>query len=276
MTDTSKRSVKEYVLGHSNDELTRLNAQARLIAPFTKRFFVSAGLQEGMRVLDVGSGAGDVAILARELVGESGEVVGADLSETGIATARQRVSATGYGNISFHVGDPTALAFDGPFDAVIGRYVLMFQSAPSEMLSKLVTRLKPGGIIVFHEAECADARSKPQLRSYDQSWRWVVQAIAPADTSFAAKFPAVFDKAGLPAPTLGLEALIGGGSNSADCVDLVVGLVSTLLPEIERRGIASVADVRIDTLKDRILKEAAEMASVLIGRSEVGAWCRVS
>jgi hypothetical protein len=65
-------------------------------------------------------------------------------------------------------------------------------------------------------------------------------------------------------------------SNSADCLDLVVGLVSTLLPEIARRGIASVADVAIDTLKDRILKEAAEMASILIGRSEVGAWCRVS
>src|SRR4051812_8624451 len=119
VTDTSKHPAKEYALGHSNDELTRLNAQARLIAPFTKRFFVSAGLQEGMRVLDVGSGAGDVAILARELVGESGEVVGADLSETGIATARQRVS--GYSNVSFCVGDPTALTFDRPFDAVIGR-----------------------------------------------------------------------------------------------------------------------------------------------------------
>lgn len=186
MTGTSKQLAKEYVLGHSNDELTRLNSQARLIAPFTKRFFVNAGLQEGMRVLDVGSGAGDVAILARELVGESGEVVGADLSETGIATVRQRVSDKGFGNILFHVGDPTALTFDRPFDAVIGRYVLMFQPDPSEMLSKLAARVRPGGIIVFHEADCADARSKPELRSYDQSWRWVMQAIAPADTSFAA------------------------------------------------------------------------------------------
>ena len=67
-----------YVLGHSDRELDRLQVQARLIEPITRTFFSDAGLAPGMRVLDIGSGAGDVAFLAAELVGEEGEVVGID------------------------------------------------------------------------------------------------------------------------------------------------------------------------------------------------------
>jgi ubiquinone/menaquinone biosynthesis C-methylase UbiE len=63
-----------YVLGHSDWELDRLRVQARLIDPITRRFFLDAGIVPGMRVLDVGSGAGDTAFLAAELVGARGEV----------------------------------------------------------------------------------------------------------------------------------------------------------------------------------------------------------
>jgi len=49
-----------YVLGHSDQELARLSEQARIVEPITRRFFREAGLVPGMRVLDVGSGAGDV------------------------------------------------------------------------------------------------------------------------------------------------------------------------------------------------------------------------
>jgi ubiquinone/menaquinone biosynthesis C-methylase UbiE len=54
-------STRTYVLGHSSREIERLKAQAQLIDPITTRFFREAGIVPGMRVLDVGSGAGDVA-----------------------------------------------------------------------------------------------------------------------------------------------------------------------------------------------------------------------
>ena len=63
-----------YLLGHSDEESVRLIAQARLLAPITKRFFLEAGISPGMRVLDVGSGMGDVAFLASKLVGPQGEL----------------------------------------------------------------------------------------------------------------------------------------------------------------------------------------------------------
>jgi SAM-dependent methyltransferase len=275
MASTSKDRSTEYALGHSSDELKRLIAQSDLIGRFTRRFFEEAGVADGMRVLDVGCGAGDVSLLARELVGAGGEVVGFDLSEKGISTASSRAASLGFQNVSFHVGDPSQAAFDRPFDAVIGRYVLMFQQDPGAMLLRLSKQVRSGGIVVFHEADCDDARSLPPVPIYDQCWRWVISALGEADTSLGTKFPAVFLKAGLPTPTMRLEALIGGGSESTKPIELVVGLISTLLPEIEKLGIASSAAIDITTLAGRVHQEAAQASSVLVGRSEIGAWCRV-
>src|SRR5712692_9244705 len=90
-----------YELGHSDRELERLKAQARLIDPITRQFFREAGIVSGMRVLDVGSGAGDVAFLAAELVGEAGEVVGVDRAQAALAAARARANARSLRNVSF-------------------------------------------------------------------------------------------------------------------------------------------------------------------------------
>jgi tRNA A58 N-methylase Trm61 len=63
-----------YVLGHSSESLRGLRRSAAG-RPDHAPFLLEAGIESGMRVLDVGSGAGDVAPAA-ELVGETGEVVG--------------------------------------------------------------------------------------------------------------------------------------------------------------------------------------------------------
>src|SRR5690349_2409830 len=96
-----------YALGHSDFELKRLGRQARLVDPMTRRLFIEAGIGPGMRVLDVGSGAGDVAILLAELVGPAGEVVGTDMSAKALELARGRVADLGLKNVSFVDGDPS-------------------------------------------------------------------------------------------------------------------------------------------------------------------------
>ena len=67
-----------YALGHSEQELGRLSRQAQAFEPFTRQLLEQAGINRGMRVLDVGCGSGDVAFLAADLVGPTGEVIGAD------------------------------------------------------------------------------------------------------------------------------------------------------------------------------------------------------
>jgi len=58
--------ANNYVLGHSGRELERLHCQAQLVNPITRQYLIEAGIAFGMRVLDVGSGAGNVAFLSRD------------------------------------------------------------------------------------------------------------------------------------------------------------------------------------------------------------------
>src|SRR3954447_22072820 len=129
----------EYVLGHSNGEVDRLIAQARVYEPLTQRFLLDAGLEAGMRVLDVGCGAGDVSFLAARIVAPGGEVVGVDQSATAIETASRRARELATPNVRFVVGDAGAMPLEEPFDAAIGRFVLQFSSDPSAMLREIAT-----------------------------------------------------------------------------------------------------------------------------------------
>ena len=116
-----------YALGHSDRELDRLSAQARVVDPITRQFLLKAGICLGMRVLDVGSGAGDVAFLLADMVGDTGEVVGVDRASSALPVARARADADSRRNVLFVEGDPTRMAVERGFDAVVGRYVLQFQ-----------------------------------------------------------------------------------------------------------------------------------------------------
>src|ERR1700720_4114454 len=104
--------TRAYALGHSGRELERLSAQARLIDPITRQFFRDAGIVPGMRVLDVGSGAGDVSFLVADLVGDAGEVVGVDRSPNALAAARARAIAQSRHNVLFLEGDPAQMEFE--------------------------------------------------------------------------------------------------------------------------------------------------------------------
>src|SRR5208282_5269954 len=140
-----------YALGHSEKELSRLRAQARFLESATRAFLQEAGLSVGMRILDIGSGAGDVAFLAADLVGQNGTVIGTDKVAAAVAAATANARERGLGNVSFQVGDPAGMSFEQPFDAVVGRYVLLFQTDASAMLQALARKVRPGGLIVFHE-----------------------------------------------------------------------------------------------------------------------------
>jgi SAM-dependent methyltransferase len=58
-----------------------------------------------MKVLDLGSGAGDVALLLADLVGPQGRVVGVDADEAVLAVARERIRAAGWSTVSLRSGD---------------------------------------------------------------------------------------------------------------------------------------------------------------------------
>ena len=144
-----------YILGHSQEEMRRLMLQATILRPFTERLLRNAEIGPGMRVLDLGCGAGDVSMLAAELVGPSGSVVGIDRSPQVIALARTRAQAAGLRQVIFKEVPLHTFSDPDTFDCVIGRYVLVHQSDPIDFLRTAARLVRPGGIIAFHEVDFA-------------------------------------------------------------------------------------------------------------------------
>jgi ubiquinone/menaquinone biosynthesis C-methylase UbiE len=266
-----------YVLGHSEDELSRLKAQGRLLESVTRAFMREAGLSVGMRILDVGSGAGDVAFLAADLVGPNGTVIGTDKVAAAVAAATASARDRSVNNVSFRVGDPAAMSFEQPFDAVVGRYVLLFQADASAMLQALARRVRPGGLLVFHEPDWVSARSVPAAPTYERCCQWLqdVFRLSGTDGNMAARLYGIFVRAGLKEPSMRMQTFIGGGGATNGFLEALSDIITTLVPAMERLGVATETEVGIATLADRLKREVNAKGSVIIGRSEVGVWARV-
>lgn len=86
-----------YFMGRSAQETQRLIMQTSLYDGHTRHLLEQAGITSGMKVLDVGSGAGDVAFLAARLVGATGSIVGVDHDPSVLEVARARARPPRHG-----------------------------------------------------------------------------------------------------------------------------------------------------------------------------------
>jgi SAM-dependent methyltransferase len=229
-----------------------------------------------MRVLDVGSGGGDVALLAAGLVGSAGRIVGADRSATALAAAGAHAKEQGLANVEFREGDPAAMNFELSFDAVIGRYVLMFQADPVPMLRRLAGLVRAGGLVLFHEPDRNLMQSYPPVPAHDQLCQWLTETFrrSGADVRMGIKLYSTFLAAGLPAPTVRLHAIIGG-AEAVDEIHLEADIVVTLVAEIERLGVATAGEIGHASLVDSVRQELSANRGVIVGRAEMGAWSRI-
>jgi 2-polyprenyl-3-methyl-5-hydroxy-6-metoxy-1,4-benzoquinol methylase len=266
---------RDYVLGHGSDEHRRLILQSRFIGELTEIVFAHAGLERGMRVLDVGCGAGDVSLLAAAFVGEGGSVLGIDQSPESVSLATERAKTAGLDHVRFEVGQLESFAHEGHFDALVGRLVLLYLREPSVVLRQLAELVRPGGIIAFQEMEMTTARAVPEVPLFTQVGRWIVEAFTRAgvETSMGSRLYSVFQQAGLRAP----EMISGGrveGSAESPIFDWLAGTVRSLLPMIEKTGVATKEEVGIDTLAERLRAAVAERNAVVHAPIFVGAWAR--
>jgi SAM-dependent methyltransferase len=271
-----KRSSDSYILGRSAAETRRLIRQAQIYGPFTRQFFSAGGVTTGMKVLDVGSGAGDVALLLADLVGPRGAVVGVDINPAILDTARARVQALGWTNVTFLAGDVHNIALDNDFDAVVGRWVLMHLSDPVAVLHQLLRYLKPGGLVAFQEGDFTyPPTAFPPASLHQQVMRWTTPPPRHGGPGpkMGSKLYQAYLEAGLPAPQLRLDAPIGGGPDWPGYA-YVADTVRSLLPRLEQMGAVRAEEVGIETLEDRLRAEVVGQQGVQMLPMIIGAWAR--
>ena len=247
-----------YTLGRTSHETTRLIEQSRIYGESTQRLCKRAGIADGMRVLEIGSGAGDVALTLAELVGPAGQVIGVDVDPSILDTARRRATDAGMRNVEFIAGDARVLAFADKFDAIVGRFVLMYMSDPGKAFSKLITHLKPGGIAAFQEPEYTlyPAFFHPDTPLINQLIRWILDVFehSGAHLDMGIGLYRAFVDAGLPPPTMHLESPIGAAKTWAG-YRYMATIFQSLLPLLEKYGLATAGQVDVDTLAARLREE---------------------
>jgi ubiquinone/menaquinone biosynthesis C-methylase UbiE len=262
----------------ASTEQERLIAQSSVIDRKMARVLAEAGLQPGMRVLDLGAGVGDVSLLAARLVSPTGEVVGVEVDPGRVAAARQRVTDAGIANVRIECGDVRWLeAIEGDFDAVIGRLILMYLPNPVATVRCAAERVRPGGIVLFQEGQFEWApSSRPIAPLFEQAVDWWVQTTIRVGTEphMGMKLFETFRAAGLPAPDLRFESVISSGEDPA-FFDWVAGVVRGILPLMERFGVATRDEVDVDTFAERLRADVAAANGVLVGPPFVSAWSRL-
>jgi SAM-dependent methyltransferase len=272
MNGTGERA---YFLGHSDAEVERLALQNTFYRDATEATLRRAGLVSGMRVLDVGCGGGDVSLIAAELVGPSGFVLGIDRSAEAVMAARRRVEAEKVPQVQFAASEFDEFSADIPFDALIGRFVLMYLSDPAATLRVLARHLKSDGIVAFQEMEMRTARGYPDAPLFQRCIDLYATAIERAgfESGMGGKLFGTFKSAGLPLPQMAAASRIEGGPDSTG-YELMASNIRTMLPMLLRLNVVTAADVDLNTLADRLRREAVVGGQCLMFPLLVSAWSR--
>ena len=253
-------SESDYEFGSGDDELARLEVQGRVLAPATRMLFAAAGIRPGMRVLDLGCGAGDVAFVAADLVGPEGYVIGVNRAPEALGRARLRAEQRGLRQVEFVEGDIHDPGPGGPFDAIVGRLILMYVPDPAAVLRRQATVLRAGGLVVPIEFDIPAARALSATPLASEAHAWVVEAFAKGgiQPALGTRLWAILREAGLrPLGMLGIQPHFGPDDPGAITGGLA-GMIRTAAPLIERTGVASAEEIGVETFAQRLRRAANE------------------
>ena len=241
--------MSDYLL-QGDDEGRRLMQQAAYLAPHTERALRAAGVGPGKRVLDLGCGMADVALLA---AGLGAEVVSIERDPSVAAAARERAGT----RVEVVVGDIAAAEVSGTFDVICGRLILMYVRDPAAVLRELAARyLRPGGAVAFVEYDFRSTlmlHRSPLLRETIETVCQILSATR-FHGDLGLRLPEVYAATGLGAPAL--DAFLWTVTHG-DALGpaMASSVMRNTLPLGEKLGVVKAADIDLPTLEARLRAE---------------------
>lgn len=156
----------ENTFGISPSDFHRLRLQGTLLKPIAKTFLLKAGLQPGMKVIDLGSGSGEFSCVAAEIIGDSGILIGFDKSHLAIKHANMTIKEKGLKNVKFELHDILNISTVKNVDAIIGRFILSYLENPSVMIKSWLASTNSIPIIAFQEWNLTELPEQDSQNSF--------------------------------------------------------------------------------------------------------------
>jgi hypothetical protein len=177
--------------------------------------------------------------------------------------------------VAFRDADIFSLETDTVFDAVIGRFILMHVADAVGAVKRLASLVRPGGAVAFVELDIDQAGAIPDLPLLTRAIGWITATYrhVGVEPNMGSALYATFRAAGL-SPELTATARIQSGPRSA-AYGFAAQTVASLVPAMEKFGVATPAEIGIDTLAARLRDAAVAGDHVIFLPRLVGAWAKV-
>jgi SAM-dependent methyltransferase len=218
-----------------------------------------------MRVLVLGREIADVALLVAERVGPNGGVVAMHGDAKTVGEARRRAIVECLDQVSFQTGSLRRAGVKAPFDAVFGRFFLMYQPDPVQAIRRAASMVHEGGRIVFQEWHYDSIRwgptpAQPPVPLYREYVRLSIEALRRrrAHTDMGLRLVDAFTEAGLAVPSIRTDLRVVHGAGS----------LGYTFFENEMRDF----DLKAGTFAERLERETTGAGGHLLLPLQVGAW----
>lgn len=238
---------------------------------FTYRLLMDAGIKKGSCVLDVGCGSGDVTLLAAEMVGDIGEVIGFDTNEAALGIAQNSADQRHIFNVKFIKAEIGKIQSEiGQFDTIVGRRVLMYQPDAVYSIKSLLPYLKPNGVVVFQESDSMGSVKNADLPLHTQAQAWIWNTVKQegGNIYMGSNLYSVFKQAGLAITQVRADAVLQTPETGSD----LAWVVKMMMPRIIQSGTASQEEIGIDSLEDRLNRELKNANTVFVRDMAFGIW----
>jgi len=225
---------KEIIGGTFSAASSSYDEVIAFFAPFGRALAAAADLQPGERVLDVACGRGASLFPALDAVGETGSLLGVDLSHGMIHRLSADLALRGVTNAEAVVGDAESLDLrDASFDAILAGFLIFFASDPRQVLAELLRVVRPGGRVAL------------SIFDGPPAFAWLADVVKELVGDQPARPSDEFNKASVLEP-----ALVDAGFGTPVGTDLTVRFVFASVDEVERWQRSHGGRILLDHLDD--------------------------
>jgi ubiquinone/menaquinone biosynthesis C-methylase UbiE len=219
----------------------------------TEQLFMGAGIKPGDKVLDVGCGLGKVTSLISKIVGPTGEVIGIDLNEKNLISAKDNAKNEGLENIKFITSNIDEFS-EGDFDAIVGRRVFMYLPDAQKSIKCLTALLKPNGVFAIQEHSKlypASFGSPMPLHEKISTIIWDYVKHTGADTTIGLKLFSYLTEVGIQVKDIQSKCII----QTPESPYHYGTIIKVLSKNIIKSGVASAKDLDIENIQQRLQQE---------------------